>query len=372
MKKIFPLFLLAATCLASCGNKSVAGKYSFLLGRQGDDETRVGITIELKDDKYVIPEGSDVHYSEEEEKLIEERGKKFTLSLDLGSAFDELMKELGLEEGIGGYYMVLDDVDDKYGNKMALGMDFDIGEGVDFPLSSEVIKNLLVSYVGGGKITLQLPVSLQDLQHQLVWYSGQYIDFDPYIKTKIHDIEDIISYLPEIYESLKIYDFSEYGEAYATLPGPQGEKRFGSHPEIKLDDDDKVIKNEIQEMNDKYAGFFSNTFIYDRVTDERLGSVYTVAGVDKLYFFNLDLENPAEEGVFDASIKVQGLLGTEQEVDVKVSLTKENDKFVVSSIKADGAQPGYEADADIPLEDYQKEAFVFRDFHDMKAQLTKE
>lgn len=376
MKKLLPLLLLSASCLASCGNDSVAGMYSFLLGRQGENETRVGINIELKDEKYVIPAGSDITHSAEEIALIEQRAKKFTLSLDLGSEFDKIMDALGLQDGLGGYYMLLDDTDEKYGQKMALGMDFDF-EDFDLPITSELIKNLIVSYVGGGKITLQVPVSIEDLQYQLCWYSGQYFDFDPYIKSKIHDLEDLGTYFFDIIETRKVYDLTTISE----LPGPTGEKRFGSHPKLDLDNDGKEKENsgEVAKMNEKYAGVFSNTYVY-AVGDlggrgDVIGSVYQVQEGKTTYdlFYPLNGYNPDRE--FDGYVVAEDLLSTE---DVKVHLTLLNDATsedasqTIGLMKVVGNQGSYVDGEEMKYDYYKRDAFTFRDFHDIKVQLTKE
>lgn len=375
MKKLLPLLLLSASCLTSCGNDSVAGVYSFLLGRQGENETRVGINIELKDEKYVIPEGTDITHSAEEKALMEQRAKKFTLSLDLGSEFDKIMNTLGLQDGLGGYYMLLDDTDDKYGQKMALGMDFDF-ENFDLPITSELIKNLIVSYVGGGKITLQVPVSLEDLQYQLCWYSGLYFDFDPYIKSKIHDLEDLGTYFFDILATQKYCDLNEVSE----LPGPKGEARFGSHPKLDVDSNGVEIPNsgDIAKMNAKYAGEFSNTFVYADDGDGKgdiIGSVYQIQEDETTYdlFYPLNGYNPVRE--FDGYVVAEDLLSTE---DVKVHLTLLNDATskdasqTIGLMKVVGNQGSYVDGEEMKYAYYKRDAFTFRDFHDIKVQLTKE
>lgn len=371
MKKIFPLLFLAPLCLASCGEASYAGKYQFMLGRAGEDQTRFGLEFELKDDAYVIPEENKELYTPDELKMME-KAKQVKINVDLGSALAELFKELHIDGGFEGYYLLLDEKDPKYGYKMALGTDIPISE-IDIPLDAGLIRNVLVSYVDGSSVTLQMPVSLVDLQHQLCWYSGTYIDFDPYIKTKIHDREDLMYYLPEILSSLKIYSL----EDYSPLPGKEGDARFGSHPEFVMNEDGSIVKDEITEMNEKYAGLFSNTFVYsieedeithEKITGDKIGSIYKDLYKGNIIYNFFPLNGytvPADGLINGVRVLVDDAFTANKPIDIDMQIycavEGEDD---INWIKSNGEM--------IDIEDIMTEGFEFRDFHDIKVQLKKE
>lgn len=365
MKKLAPLFLIPLLCLSSCGNDSPVGMYNFVLGRQGEGETRVGVEVELTDVKYEIPEESKSMYTREELAKME-NAKQFSFSLDLGSVYNNMLEVMGIERILNGYYLLLDEYDAKYGRKMALGIDFSLADGIDLPITSSLIRNLVVSYVGGGKVTLQLPVSFEDLQHQLCWYSGTYFDFDPYIKSKIHSIDDLETYFFEILSTLKYYDLEKYG----VLPGKEGDARFGTHPEYVVDDDDKVIRDDVAEMNKQFAGLFSNTFVYS-VDDEGLrgdliGSVYeTVTSETETikHFYPLNGFRISEDGLFKAIVVSTDVFGDKEDVVVDVQVTL-SDSHDIVYMKNDGQM--------INIDEIMVDDFTFRDFHDIKVQLSKE
>ncbi|MBQ0008873.1 MAG: hypothetical protein KBS97_01155 [Firmicutes bacterium] len=378
MKKILPLLLLSATCLTACGEKSFAGVYKFQMGRQGQGEARIGLQITLKDDKYVVPESAS---QEEKEKLKD--AKQFTLTIDIGSEMEEIFKAFDLDGGLNGYYIVMDEVDPKYGNKVALGIDIQVGEDFPIPVTSELIRNIVVTYADGQNVTLQLPVSLYDLQYQLCWYSGAYIDFDPKIKSKIHSLEDLAEYSLDVISTLKVCDLTEI----SPLPGKTGDARFGSHPEFITEEDGKdeegktkykVIKDEISEMNDKYAGEFSNTFVYKMQSDgtrgDKIGSIYQALEGDKIYdvFYPLNGYEVPQDGLFDAIVVKENFLFGNLDLKAKFNVLTKNNDYSINWIHSNGAQDIY-ADGDkIKIKDIQVDPFEFRDFHDIKVQLKKD
>lgn len=368
MKKLLPLLLLSATCLASCGETSYAGKYKFLLGREGQAETRIGVEMNLEDTQYVIPTDCEPLYTKEElEKM--KAAKKLNVKFDLGSAFDEIFKVFDLSNGIDGYYLLLDETDAKYGKKMSVGVDFNL-EDIPIPVTSELIRNLIVSYVDGQNVTLQLPVSLQDLQHQLIWYSGEYLDFDPYVKSKIHDMEDVFEYLPEILESIKMYHLDTFHE----LPGKKGDSRFGSHPVVTVDDDGNITKNEIAEVNELYEGYFSNTFVYENnggVCGAKLGSIYEEEKEPGHYYFFPLVEN-FDESVLDRDVFVKENTGiishevSEVEAVLKISTPGFDNSYHCNLEYKDTSKGQWDWST------IMNEPFEFRDFYDIKVQLKKE
>lgn len=378
MKKILPLLLLSAACLSACGEQSYAGVYKFQMGRQGQGETRIGLEMSLSDEPYKIPES----YTEEEKQTLKD-AKQFELKLDLGNELEEFFEVFDLNDGIKGYYFVMDEKDEKYGNKMAVGMEFTTVEDSPIPITPSLIRNLLVTYVDGSNVTLQLPVSFADLQYQLCWYSGIYIDFDPVIKSKIHNIKDVEEYIFEIITTLKFADLS----TISTLPGKTGDARFGSHPEyIEVEDGKdeegktkhKVIKDEAAEMNDKYAGEFSNTFVYrikeDGTKGEKIGSIYQEAENGKNFdvFYPLNKFAVPEDGLFDAYVVQDSFFEGKQDIKVKLNVLTANNDYSINWIHSIGAQAEYQDGDKIDISNIMNDPFDFRDFHDIKVQLKKE
>lgn len=378
MKKLLPLLLLSATCLTACGDKSYAGEYKFQMGRQGQGEVRIGLQMTLKDDKYKVPESAS---DEEKEKLKD--AKQFNLQLDIGDELAEIFKALDINDGINGYYYVMNETDPKYGNKMAVGVDIQVAEDFPIPITSELIRNLLVTYVDGSNVTMQLPVSLFDLQYQLCWYSGTYIDFDPKIKSKIHNLEDVIEYSLDIISTIKVKDLT----TISPLPGKTGDARFGSHPEYITEEDGKdeqgktkykVIKDEASEMNEKYAGEFSNTFVYEIESDgsrgKKIGSIYKENENDKIYdvFYPFEGFTVPADGLFDGIVVQDDFFTGSKDLKAKFNVLTKNEDYSINWIHSNGAQDVYADGEEIKIDDIYVDPFVFRDFHDIKVQLKKD
>ena len=378
MKKLLPLLLLSATCLTACGDKSYAGEYKFQMGRQGQGEVRIGLQMTLKDDKYKVPESAS---DEEKEKLKD--AKQFNLQLDIGDELAEIFKALDINDGINGYYYGMNETDPKYGNKMAVGVDIQVAEDFPIPITSEMIRNLLVTYVDGSNVTMQLPVSLFDLQYQLCWYSGTYIDFDPKIKSKIHNLEDVIEYSLDIISTIKVKDLT----TISPLPGKTGDARFGSHPEYITEEDGKdeqgktkykVIKDEASEMNEKYAGEFSNTFVYEIESDgsrgKKIGSIYKENENDKIYdvFYPFEGFTVPADGLFDGIVVQDDFFTGSKDLKAKFNVLTKNEDYSINWIHSNGAQDVYADGEEIKIDDIYVDPFVFRDFHDIKVQLKKD
>lgn len=376
-KKIIPVSLLSLLCLASCGNDSYYGVYKFLLGRQGDDQVRVGLTMNLLSDKVSV----DV-FDEEKGDYVAKDFEKFTVEADIGSMKDalisglvddfaldeELLEGFEIPDSIEGYYEVLDEKDEKYGNKMAVGFVVDAEIGFDIP--DETIRNLLVTYVDSKAVTLQIPVSITDLQMQLAWY-GTYIDFDPYVKERLHSIEDFEKYILDIAESLKVYDLG----AFKKLPGETGNKRFGSHPIVSSEEGKEI--DQVFEMNAYYEGLFSNTIVYENVGGEagkKIGSIYghtmydaSAKPVDTYYYFYPLAEDMDFSDPFDCIVKAY---------DSSQNRYITEDLLTLDCVKKDNylinhCYKGLE-EIKISSTNYYQEPFEFRDFHDIKIQLMKE
>lgn len=368
MKKVLPLLMLASTCLASCGDVSVYGKYKFLMGRQGDDETRVSLEMELKDEASTVKEGY----------------KNFNATFELSgvaglgalgdvdpSVLESLKTSLpiGTDENgvttIPGFYKVQDLKDDKYGNKIRLA--FDLGEDLNaifetFDLDpTEIVSSFAVAYCNGSSFTFQLPVSVTDIQMQLCWY-GTYIDINPYIKNSINSLSDFVQFFLEGKINSKIYELTDFYDN--KLPGEQDmDKRFGSHPSAE----------EVIEMNKKYQGLFSNTIVYKNAGGEagdQLGSIYCDIENNQYKFFPLSSDFDPSVGSYDVIMKKDiGVLNYDFSEDTPVTLT------TVGTAEQGSYSCGVKyagTTDDIDWEVFYQDQFMFRDFNDIKIELKKE
>lgn len=332
-KKIIPMALMSLMCLSSCGKEPVYGTYSFRLGREGDDQVRVGIAMKLTDEKVSVSE-----FDDEKGESYAKQYEKFTIKLDaesmLGKIIEKLDKSLAgliddekdrekiienlvkmLADEIPGYFDVYDengDADLVYdsdakktllGYKMAIGFKFeelfekyfkeqydaiigplpqetkDLISGIIDRFVREIVREIAVCYVKDDSVTLRLPVSLNDLQLQLAWY-GTYVDFDPNIKAKIRSISDIKDYIFPLLMSAKVYQLEKLpGTEKSTLYGDPGdlvgEKRFGSHPVAQY--------SHVERMNAQYAGYFSNSIVYAKQIDSDTGLPYKGSKIGSLY-----------------------------------------------------------------------------------------
>lgn len=375
LRKIIPMTLMSLLCLSSCGAETYHGTYKFLLGKQGEGEVRVGLTMELTKEKVAVKEQDPTTLQD-----VTKEYEKFNVSADIGSMKQEIIDSIGgdstmldgLPESFSGYYQVLDESVEKYGNKMSLGFVVDESLGIKVP--NELIRNLVVTYVNSTAITLQVPVSIVDLQMQLAWY-GMYVDFDPYIKERIHSLEDVEKYFADIASSLKMYDLSLYKE----LPGAQGNKRFGTHPSKVQDETTKEYIDQVAQMNLMYEGYFSNTLVYKNEGGKAgtlMGSlyahdVYEESGkkVDtNYYYFKLaDVEGVDIDLPFEAVMKkYDSETGRYNKAEVvKFDLAKKSDYLVNHVWQND-------VELTISSDNFYQSPFTFRDFHDIKIQLIKE
>lgn len=399
MKKVLPLLVLASTCLASCGDTSVYGKYQFLLGRQGDNETRVSIEMELKDEASTVKEGyKNFNASLEMSGLVnintgddeeEEESSLLSLAAEALSATESFNIDSSGKVEIPGYYKVSDLTDDKYGNKVKIA--FDLGEEFNgimeyFEIDpTDIISHFIVSYCNGSSFTLQLPVSLDDIQMQLAWY-GLYIDYDPYLKDKVNTISDLVHFFIEgkvSGDSIKYCPLTDILDK--KLPGEQNaEVRYGSHPRLEVDEDGKITVNEIGEMNEKYQGIFSNTFLYennDGVKGKKIGTIYKeITELNSYYFFPLDGYVPSTTSEISCIIKEdRGLLDYDfsWERELCLSLTEfdeldDNGQKVPFYMVDQKTHIAGEDPSEWNWKRFYQKPFEFRDYHDIKIELKKE
>lgn len=350
MRKINPLLFIPTLCLASCSSVGYAGTYSFQMGKEGSTNIRLALT--LTDERVV-----------NQEKGID--AKKFTVDANLPNlSIEDLAASLGIDvdikkedlaELISAVFEVLKDCTTLYynvgtlvrpqGTQLKLGCLFDTEEtGIDIP--SEVVESIVCAYINDTSVTLQVPVSLDDLQLQLCWY-GLYINFDS------SSFENIIVALDE-----------------EDLPGIHGEERFGTHPVVTKDKDKKVTYSEVDEMNIKFAKEFSNTPVYESASSSKVIGNIAKMPDNHMYFYKnsetvitgANLSGAVNEknyyGIFDEKKDVNFVIDTSDGTSGK--------SFKIIEIKESGSSEILDEDK------YLQEPFVFRDFHDIRIGLARE
>ena len=176
------------------------------------------VTLDLTNEKYIYNDN--------------EHGEKGLLKADMGDQVDisEAIVDQ-LKNGIDCYY-TLTEIKTDYGIRMRFGIDpedFDLvpSETFDPEMVEQYMEYIILAHWKKRAITLQIPVSVDDVIYQLSWY-GMYIDIDT---------ESVVP----LNENL--------------LPGIHGEERFGTHP----------TKQEVNIMNKNFAYEFSYTRIWSDV-----------------------------------------------------------------------------------------------------------
>lgn len=381
-KRLLIATLIPAFCLMSCSDKlNPVGKYSFMLGRAS--ETHVGVSMELTDDDHV----AEVINPETGEKTKEVVGKEFVASLDVGDSIkidlsdydiplipgidiaelNKIVNEIISEslKDIKGYYTVSNAKRD-FGYRLKLGASPTLPDGksiieggIDIP--PIVIEHLFASFINEKTITLQLPVSIEDLIMQLCWY-GIYINFNDPLKKYIYSLDT------------------------EKLPGEQDDDlRIGTHPVTKYDTDGKtIIENQVELMNKVYACEFSNTPVYvddvcvGKITEfsheEINSSTGSITTVYDHYFHTLEGESrwlPTYDK-FSAVLYTKNALYSTFDIETDVTIDLDKDELArVGFTKILGP---YRADNDEKLDrnSFMQKPFVFRNYNDIKIRLNKE
>ena len=293
MEKLKILALLPALVLCSCGAKKnkYAGTYQFRLGKT--DGNHMEVTATLTDDNDSKVEGYKVM------KLSADLGAQLDPMKELEEIEDmlddvlpfiktlveeelvekipafvkELRNEISTMNDITFFYKVTEYKNEKYGNRVELGThaladilssiktkhpEFVelIDEGIDLLKTSgffrddmfimpETSKYAFNTFIGKKGLTIQAPVSKDDLSQQFLWYGfknmfGANVD------------------LPQDYMN--------------RMPGVKGEARFGVHP-ARETKNNIVVKDEAAEVNKEFAYEFSNSRVY--LNDDILDSSET-------------------------------------------------------------------------------------------------
>lgn len=362
MKKLRILSLLPTILLSSCGKLNPAGTYQFRLGKTND--THLEFTAVLTNEDHLSFSGA----------------KKMTLTADLGdemspsvliASYGEqypilepfikiIQDEVENIKEIPMYYKVLDIEDPKYGYKLDIGTDFvsktvgvlkekypvikELLEAFSIPDSEFVITPdksayFFSAYVDSKTLTFQIPVSVEDFKMQLLWYGKS-------------------SLLPEGY----IDD----------MPGEKGEKRFGTHPIVKTDDNYNVIYRDVDVVNKMYEKEFSNTHLYkDGI---KIGSFSTdvIDGKTRLKLF-LDSTYTGSHLNIEGSVKVKGLTGEyDEDKPIKISVDDSHIATVTHNGKTDSDEGFLDGNGnEFTFSKLMQKPFVFRDFNIVNVGLAK-
>lgn len=325
MKRIKNLLVLPLLLLSSCSQGNVYGKYSFRLGKES--ETHIGVSVELINEK-VIYEG-------------EEKGDKFVLTFDITQTSDEILDIIGNE--FSGYFNVVYEQSGDYGYRLALGAKIDhaslpfLPEDFSLDVDPDIIESIIIGYINDRQITIQLPVSLDDLTYQLCWY-GYYVDLES---------EDFFIPLEQ-----------------SLLPGVKGAERFGTHPEVVRDQYNKVISSEVVTMNDTFAKEFSNTYCYDTTNTNKIGKIGKKSD-NNYYYYNTSGTALSGDCV---NIILRSLLeGSDETYSVNLNLNKINEnEYLINTATLNASGEPFD------LTTALKDPYVFRDFHDIHVGLVRE
>lgn len=373
MNKLKLLSIVPALCLASCSKNSFIGVYEFRLGKT--DGAHFGLSVELKEDAYQSVEGmkqmqmvadlgDDLNFNEDDF----EDSDSFINAKTIIKAFLDLIPEEEKENNritIDGYYQLLPNVvNEKYGTRVKIGSDFlqnlvtksypDIAEMIDLSsiITPERIELAACAYVDQKQFTLQIPVSMEDLQQQLAWYG---ILFD-------------LQALNDLNFSRIIVELDE-----DKLPNAKrGEDRIGSHP---VQDESKGL-HEVSDMNQAYEFDFSHTYLYQKDEDDiyqPAGSFVTrlnEKGEQRLFFdmFEGDIPANVEGAIYVGSsykeVKFGAGASSKEVTGVNYSYPEDGDATITFKDDADN-------DVTVTFKEFVKKPFTFRDFHDVKVGLAK-
>lgn len=365
MKRFKALGLLPILCLAACNSSNYYGDYSFSLGKT--DGSHFGFTVSLQKDEYEGKPGF------KKMKVSAEFGDDYSIATMIesyeeripliGIIIDAFFKDIKNVTKVNGYYLVIDDLSHgKYGKRVSFGseeltkmiqesdVEFIKEMGLDLDVTPEIVEHFAVAYVNKKEFTFQIPVSMSDVQQQLLWY-GYYVD-----------PENATSSFMQI-------DMDK-------MPGIKGEQRYGTHPEIKTDRKGNLIEDQIEMVNSTFQYEFARTGLYSKDDNSLLGK-----------FIQNKNENGEKVLCFvpkDETMSLNNIVGYVDTMDILGGYTKtEEIKFSVLNAEThetnvtynheEGTNEGFtdENGAKFTFTSFIQPPFVFRDFHDVKIGLKK-
>ena len=172
--------------LVACNTSSIAGTYSFQMGKETG--THFGVALNLTDRAYVPEEG---------ENLGDEKFKDFTFTVSAKMSRGEEIKSIldminkYFPKGLPGYYRLTNEKNKKQESRIKLGFSFskileiilkaiaeESEEEIPIPSTEELnelnesflIHSLLYATYKSDVVNFYIPVSLDDVYFQLYWY----------------------------------------------------------------------------------------------------------------------------------------------------------------------------------------------------------
>ena len=382
MKKLKILALLPSLLLCSCGKSDKwVGTYQFRLGKS--DGNHMEITVELtsnQDTKYtdykVMNMAADLGDNMDPTSAlddIEEAGEYIipildAIGINIGEKFPVLMevakKELTDFSNIKLFYKVTEHQLENKGYRLEVGTHEiadrlnkietehpDLVEIIDqaksfaaivpfldedLNMTPEKSKYLFNFFVNKKGLTIQVPVSKEDIDMQMIWYGMNYPMFSG--------------------EDGKLLP-SDYMDK---MPGKKGEERFGTHPvrEVK---NNVVIKDEIQQVNSLFKKEFSETILLTEAIEG-----------DELGRFVIESINNEKHLVFlfegEPTATVEGYVGLTSLKFVNVPAS--GDLGVIEGVGAKAKIKGAD-DKEYKIKDFFTDPFEFRDFNIVDVGLGK-
>lgn len=370
MRRLKLLCFLPVLCLTACKSNSYYGDYSFGLGKTNG--SHFGFTVSLSKDEYqgkadykkikISAEfGDDFSIGE----MIESYGEQYPI---IGIIFDLFFKDVKNISEINGYYRISNEhPSDKYGKRVLIGSEeitnllkqseIEYIKDLEFDVTPDIVKYVAMAYTTKKEFTFQLPVSIDDVKQQLMWY-GIFFDLDN------PDPEFILP---------KQYDFTTDDR----FPGAKDESRFGSHPVVKKDKHGVVVEDQVKIMNENFRYEFSHTPLYNSADDTILGKFYqekNEEGKKRLYFIPSATLTDTEH--VSGYVQTMDLLGNyEVKKDITFSYNKDTYETNVTYQAAEESSKESFVDensATFKFTDVIRPPFVYRDYHDVKIGLKKQ
>lgn len=224
-KSVVAILFTSALLLGACASNSIAGKYGFQMGKEKG--THFGLFLELTNN-YVTLESEPETTNKYKECIftftIKDGDGSSESITNLLNSIQGLLGQDGDEVSFPAYYYKGNKVPKTDQTELKIGVDFNkIKEFVDdtdtsivFPvLEPETIEKVIYTTYGGGIITMNIPVSEQDIIFQLYWYGiDMYVDDEG-----IHINEDITAHEPGTHPSMsEVEEINKiYGDTHKEL-----------------------------------------------------------------------------------------------------------------------------------------------------------
>ena len=384
MRKLKILWLLPSLLLCACGSKQnkYVGTYQFRMGKTDGNHMEVTATITDEDDAKVegykvmnlnADLGDELNPLKFLDKLDElaARLEPYGSVEEINVLVSSLRTEIENMSSIPLYYKVTENSLEKQGYRLEIGSHFlaDLFDTLEQkqPILTEILSLLKLVIAGSGfvdenlyikpetskyifnafvnkkALTIQVPVSTDDLKYQLFWYGMDYngLMISPDVKME----KDYVN----------------------RMPGETGEKRYGTHPAV-VRKNNEVILDEVSKVNKEFEYEFSNTPLF------ATNDTYDFTEVGRFILEEVDghhqlrIKKSTTEPLTGT---VFGYLGTKRDL-IKLNLN-ENGVCQITSDGKKGSVEGFDDEngKHFIFDDIIDDPFVFRDFNIVDVGLSK-